>query len=421
MGIPSDDVVLIQEPESAGDPSVITVSCPDKTGLGCDLCRVILLFGLNIVKGDMSTDGRWCYIVFWVMGRGERATRWALLKNRLLEICPVVAMPLVVDEVVGLVQRPQVYLLKFSCFDRMGLLHDVTQVLCELELTIRRVKVSTTPDGRVLDLFFITDNKEQLHLKARKEETCDKLKSVLGDSMTDCDIEVASGDMSCCVNASPLPPTVTEEMFASELPEEESSVSPPKCSPYSSSVSGNSVLSVKVDNLLSPANTLIQIQSEDHKGLLYDIMRTLKDYNIQLSYGRFYTSHNGICEIDLFVVQMDGRKIIDPQKQEALCFRLRMELYRPLCVSLANRGPDTELLVANPVESSGKGRPLVFYDITLALKILQVRIFLAEIGRHVIGDREWEVYRVHLGEGHEIFASRIKIEEQVKKMLMGWD
>lgn len=36
---------------------------------------------------------------------------------------------------------------------------DVTQVLCELELTIRNVKVSTTPDGRVLDLFFITDNK----------------------------------------------------------------------------------------------------------------------------------------------------------------------------------------------------------------------------------------------------------------------
>jgi hypothetical protein len=36
---------------------------------------------------------------------------------------------------------------------------DVTQVLCELELTIRRVKVSTTPDGCVLDLFFITDNK----------------------------------------------------------------------------------------------------------------------------------------------------------------------------------------------------------------------------------------------------------------------
>lgn len=36
---------------------------------------------------------------------------------------------------------------------------DVTQILCELELTIQRVKVTTTPDGKVLDLFFITDNK----------------------------------------------------------------------------------------------------------------------------------------------------------------------------------------------------------------------------------------------------------------------
>lgn len=55
MGIVNDDVVLeIQEPESPGEPSVLTISCPDKTGLGCDLCRVILLFGLNIVKGGDS-------------------------------------------------------------------------------------------------------------------------------------------------------------------------------------------------------------------------------------------------------------------------------------------------------------------------------------------------------------------------------
>jgi UTP:GlnB (protein PII) uridylyltransferase len=35
---------------------------------------------------------------------------------------------------------------------------DVTKVLTELELTIQRVKVTTTPDGKVLDLFFVTDN-----------------------------------------------------------------------------------------------------------------------------------------------------------------------------------------------------------------------------------------------------------------------
>jgi hypothetical protein len=36
---------------------------------------------------------------------------------------------------------------------------DVTAVLCELELTITKVKVSTTPDGKVMDLFFIIDNR----------------------------------------------------------------------------------------------------------------------------------------------------------------------------------------------------------------------------------------------------------------------
>lgn len=36
---------------------------------------------------------------------------------------------------------------------------DVTWVLCELELTIDKVKVSTTPDGKVVDLFFVTDTR----------------------------------------------------------------------------------------------------------------------------------------------------------------------------------------------------------------------------------------------------------------------
>lgn len=54
MGILNDDAVLIKEAEKAGDKTLITVNCPDKTGLGCDLCRIILLFGLSIAKGGIS-------------------------------------------------------------------------------------------------------------------------------------------------------------------------------------------------------------------------------------------------------------------------------------------------------------------------------------------------------------------------------
>ncbi len=41
-------------------------SCPDATGLGVDIARMLLDFGLKILKGDISTDGQWCFIIFKV-------------------------------------------------------------------------------------------------------------------------------------------------------------------------------------------------------------------------------------------------------------------------------------------------------------------------------------------------------------------
>jgi len=53
MGVPSDEVVQICHADAAWDPAVVTVSCPDKTGLGCDLCRTILEFGLRITRSGI--------------------------------------------------------------------------------------------------------------------------------------------------------------------------------------------------------------------------------------------------------------------------------------------------------------------------------------------------------------------------------
>ncbi|KAK7826943.1 ACT domain-containing protein ACR10 [Quercus suber] len=412
MGILHDDVVIIRPAEREGEASLITVNCPDKTGLGCDLCRIILFFGLSIVRGDVSTDGKWCYLVFWVVGKST--TRWSLLKKRLVGVCPSCSSASGISFYRSELQPPRppdVFLLKFCCYDRKGLLHDVTAVLCELELTIKKVKVSTTPDGRVMDLFFITDTRELLHTKKRQEDTSGRLNDVLGDVVISCDIEMVVPEITACSQTSSfLPSAIKEDMFSLEMPDE-----------LPSGIKTSESVSITMDNSLSPAHTLVQIICHDHKGLLYDIMRTLKDYNIQISYGRFSTKQRGKCEIDLFIVQADGKKIVDPSKQNALASRLQMELYRPLRVAVVSRGPDTELLVANPVELSGKGRPLVFYDITLALKMLNTCIFLAEIGRHIIGDREWEVYRVLLDEGDGLSVPRNEIERGVWKRLMGWE
>ncbi|KAL5067821.1 hypothetical protein RYX36_018708 [Vicia faba] len=412
MGILYDDVVIIKPPEKEGDPSMITVNCPDKTGLGCDLCRIILFFGLNIVRGDVSTDGKWCYIVFWVVGKQK--TRWSLLKKRMVEACPSCSSASGISYYcsdLGPPKPPDVFLLKFCCHDRKGLLHDVTAVLSELELLIIKVKVSTTPDGKVLDLFFIIDTRDLLHTKTRKDDTIEQIKGVLEDSVLTMDIELVGPEISACSQASSfLPSAITENDYNLELPDS-----------VQTGTLRSDYTSITVDNTLSPAHSLVQITCQDHKGLLYDIMRTLKDYNIKISFGRFTTKPRRKCEMDLFIMQADGKKIVDPNKQSSLLSRLRTELYRPLRVAVVSRGPDTELLVANPVELSGEGRPLVFYDITLALKMLEICIFSAEIGRHSIGDREWEVYRILLDEGEGLSVPRNKIEEGVWKMLMGWE
>ncbi|KVI06877.1 ACT domain-containing protein ACR10-like [Cynara cardunculus var. scolymus] len=414
MGILNEDAVLIKEAEKAGDNTIITVNCPDKTGLGCDLCRIILLFGLSIARGDVSTDGKWCYLVFWVVG--QPTTSWDLLKNRLLEVCPL-CTPAISKIFYFLPEfqqpkPPEVFLLKFWCtFDRKGLLHDVTKVLCELELTVKRVKVSTAPDGRVMDLLFVTDTRELLHTKKRQDETKSHLNAMLGDNMISFEIELAGHEVIANPQGSTfLSPAITDDMFGLEF------AGTHMGGPYNSNR-----VSVTVDNDLSPSHTLIHILCRDHKGLTYDIMRTLKDYNFQISYARFFANAKGNFQVDLFIMQADGKKIVDPEKQNVLCSRLRMELIRPLRVEVMSRGPDTELLVANPVELAGKGRPLVFYDITHAITSLKIRIFSVEIARHRIHDREWEVYRVLLDEGDAGLVPRSIIKEGVVKKLMGWD
>jgi UTP:GlnB (protein PII) uridylyltransferase len=47
--------------------------------------------------------------------------------------------------------------MRIMIFTPRVLVSDVTHILSDLELLIQRVKVSTTPDGRVVNLFFITD------------------------------------------------------------------------------------------------------------------------------------------------------------------------------------------------------------------------------------------------------------------------
>lgn len=86
---------------------------------------MISFFELILYGEDAQTDGKWCYLVFWVVGKPN--TRWDLLKKRLLEVCPSYFSTSEFDYYKPENQQPKppdVFLLKFWCaYDREGLLH----------------------------------------------------------------------------------------------------------------------------------------------------------------------------------------------------------------------------------------------------------------------------------------------------------
>lgn len=116
-----------------------------------------------------------------------------------------------------------------------------------------------------------------MHTKKRREDTCEHLITVLGEYSISCELQLAGAEYESLQGFSSLPPAVAEELFGSELPDKED------CSQVlSMPVTIPNKFSITVDNLLSPAHTLLQIKCADQKGLFYDILRTSKDLNIQV-------------------------------------------------------------------------------------------------------------------------------------------
>lgn len=430
MAIPTDETVVVRRGPRSTDPTEITVNCPDKVGLGCDVTRIIFEFGLTVVRGDLSTDGRWCFLVFWVLPqvggekrRGEKSIKWSLLKQRMTASCPSsepVFLPITIK---AIPKRREMYLFQICSIDRPGFLNDVTQVLWEAQLTIRKVNVTTSPDGKAVDFFFVTDNRDELPSKHRVEDVCETVQDFFGDPkpQVSCTFEgkvegKVDGPEGFALSPA-LPATVEEHLLPEKLPG--NCLWPEKMMPAEKVVSS---ASVTVDNSMSPAHSVLQIAAEDRKGILFDCLRLLKDVCIQVSYGRVSTS-GGTCIIDVFIQDSKNGKLNDIEKQKELCAKMKRELECPIRITLVTKGPDSELLIACPMEGCGRGRPRVLYDVTFVLRQLELHVFKADISRHRVCDRQWEVYRFILQDklglpvSHE--KSRVHLENQVRNILMG--
>ena len=451
----SDDFVSI---DARSDfEAQVRVTCPDKTGLGSDIARTVFDFGLVTTKGDFATDGKWAFVLVTVVaqsfvsasrgsldsrggarsGRPEKNPRgaddgapvnWNLLRVRLENLCPSKqsistlsslnlaayagsdnresALSVSHQGSQGHVNEPRpgtMYILQVEVEDRVGLLHDVTQELWASELTVRRAHISTSPADTAVDLFYVTDERDELPAEARVAEISRAVQRVSG----------RRGGGTARVVLTPAPAFVSARRSDAARLFEQGSIGRIE----TASATQYTEATVTVDNLMSEKHTVFQIRTRDRKGLLYDVLRASKDLEVKVNYakvemrdgdarrGRGGDRNSGIrnsgvddddhgghgagghlCEIDLFV----GR-CTDVRERRYLCQRYKENVERPVSVQIMTAGLDettTELRVIAPLDISGFTRPRVLLDVTEALRQLQVMVFKADI---LIDDRSGAV------------------------------
>ena len=67
-------------------------------------------------------------------------------------------------------------------------------------------------------------------------------------------------------------------------------------------------MQVTIDNCTSSNYSVVSIVCKDRKGLIYDLMRTLKDIHVRVAYAKIKVAGD-VAETDLFVEEADGRRV----------------------------------------------------------------------------------------------------------------
>jgi UTP:GlnB (protein PII) uridylyltransferase len=101
----------------------------------------------------------------------------------------------------------------------------------------------------------------------------------LADSCIKCELQLAGQEYEHNHGISSLSSVLAKELFQCELSDNEF-----QSQALSPDMQKLKKANVTLDNSLSPAHTLLQIQCVDHKGLHYDIMRTFKDLNFKVQF-----------------------------------------------------------------------------------------------------------------------------------------
>jgi [protein-PII] uridylyltransferase len=185
---------------------------------------------------------------------------------------------------------------KICTWDRAGLFGKITGSLSAAGLNILSAQIFTRTDGIALDTFFVNDALTG-NLAARGQH--DKFAGLLEKVLNGEDVD--------------LPALIARQITSRPV--------------YSAYAGEPMVTEIHFDNDASELRTLIEIETEDQLGLLYAISQTFAELAVDIAGARIVTERGAAID-SFYVRELDGGKIVSPERQKFIEARLREAIKR---------------------------------------------------------------------------------------------
>jgi len=190
---------------------------------------------------------------------------------------------------------------KICTWDRAGLFSKIAGSLSAAGLNILGAQIFTRADSIVLDTFYVNDGRTGgLATRQQHDQFAGLVEKVLMDEEMD------------------LPSLIARQINQQ-----------PVYQPY---LGEHLQTQIHFDNEVSETRTLIEIETEDHLGLLYMISQTLSKLAVDIVSARIVTERGAAID-SFYVCELNGGKIVVAERQAVIERRLREAIHRLRTVS----------------------------------------------------------------------------------------
>jgi [protein-PII] uridylyltransferase len=183
---------------------------------------------------------------------------------------------------------------KICTWDRAGLFSKIAGSFSVTGLNILSAQIFTRTDGIVLDTFFVIDARTG-NLSGADQR--DKFESVLNRALSGEGVD--------------FHPMILKQKLIRPA--------------YHAYTGERIPTQVRFDNDASETRTLIEIETEDRIGLLYEISQTFSELDIDISAAKISTEKGAAID-SFYVRELGGAKVVSPERHRAIERRLRQSI-----------------------------------------------------------------------------------------------